>query len=167
VRRSSALKVTVVPLILAALLLASAAGCGPAEEAGSSPASLGPTVTVTDSAGRVVEVPESVERIACLYAFSGHVVAMLGRGDSIVAVVQGLKRDILLNEIVPAIGDALVPYASDKVNIEELVRSEPDLIFIQLATYLDEREREKIEKLNVPYFVVDFNSVDTQIDPIE
>jgi iron complex transport system substrate-binding protein len=165
VRESRAFKRAVLALVVLALALV--AGCNQANEAGSSPPSLGPTVTVTDSAGRVVEVPQNVERIACLYAFSGHAVAMLGRGDSIVAVVQGLKRDILLNEMVPAIKDALVPFASDKVNVEELVKSRPGLLFIQLATYQDEREREKLDKLKVPYFVVDFDSIANQIATIE
>jgi len=165
VRRSSVLRQTA--LILVALLLASTVGCNSAGEGKSSATPPGPAVSVTDSVGRTVEVPESVKRIACLYAFSGHAVAMLGRGDSIVAVVQGLKRDILLNEMVPAIQAALVPFASDKVNIEELIKSRPDLIFLQLDTYQDEREREKIDKLKVPYFVVDFNSIADQVNTIE
>lgn len=164
-KRSNPLKAFA--LVLITVLVAFAAGCNPMAQVEPSPLPIGPTVTVTDSAGRTVQVPERVERIACLYAFSGHAVAMLGRGDSIVAVVQGLKRDILLNEIVPAIENALVPYAADKVNIEELVKSEPDLIFVQMATYQDEREREKIDKLGVPYFIVDFNSIESQIDTIE
>jgi iron complex transport system substrate-binding protein len=166
-RDSSAVKSASLILVLLAMLLAVAAGC--LQTNGGKPAqnSPGPTATVTDSVGRVVEVPEGVKRIACLYAFSGHVVAMLGAGDDIVAVVQGLKRDILLNEVVPTIGGALVPFASDKVNIEELVRSQPDLVFIQLSTYQDQGEREKLDKLKVPYFVVDFDSIASQMNTIE
>lgn len=37
------------------------------------------------------------ERIACLYAFTGHVVTMLGRGEDMAAIVNGLKKDVLLN----------------------------------------------------------------------
>ncbi len=164
-RATSAIKGTV--LILVALLLTLAAGCGNAKEVTSSSPSRGPTVTVTDSIGRVVEAPERVNRIACLYAFSGHAVAMLGRGDSIVGVVQGLKRDILLNLIGPTIQKAAVPNVSGKVNVEELANSQPDLIFIQRSDYQDESEREKLDKLKIPYFVVDFNSIASQVNTIE
>lgn len=165
-RKSSALK-GITPILIV-LLLAFGTGCNNYGKEVKSPSiPLGATIKVTDSIGRVVEVPENVNRIACLYAFSGHVVAMLGKGESIVAVVQGLMRDIILNEMVPAIRGARVPYVSDRVNIEELVKSQPDLIFLQLDTYQDEREREKIEKLKVPYFVVDFNSIASQVNTIE
>ena len=156
-----------IAVMLVALLLTLAAGCGTAKETAPSPTSDGPTVTVTDSIGREVEVPAKVNRIACLYAFSGHVVAMLGRGDNIVAVVQGLKRDILFNQIVPAIQKAAVPSASDTINIEELAKSRPDLIFIQPTAYQDEKERQKLDELKVPYFVVDFNSIASQVNTIE
>lgn len=163
--RSSAQKGT--GLILAALLLVLSTGCSSQREVKPLPNPVGPTLAVTDSLGREVQVPEGVTRIACLYSFSCHVVAMLGKGDSIVALGQGQKRDILLNEMVPELKNALVPHANDKINAEELARSQPDLIFLQLETYQDEREREKIEKMKVPYLVVNFNSIDSQVHIIE
>ena len=65
------------------------------------------SITVIDNLGRKVQVPVHVERVACLYAFSGHVTAMLGEGDKIVAIPDGLKKDVLLNEMYPEIGNAL------------------------------------------------------------
>ena len=60
------------------------------------------TRIVTDCIGRKVEIPDHVERIACLYAFAGHVTAMLGQSDKIVAVVDGMKRDVLLTSMFPS-----------------------------------------------------------------
>src|SRR5690554_5769846 len=66
---------------------------------------------VIDCFDREVEVPnpEEIERIGCLFAYSGHAVALLNRGPDIVAIVDGLKRDVLFTEMFPNIKDALVP----------------------------------------------------------
>ncbi|NMD68671.1 ABC transporter substrate-binding protein [Bacillus sp. DNRA2] len=122
----------------------------------------GKSTTVYDYLSREVVIPDKVERIACLYAFTGHVVTMLGEGDKIVAVNNGLQRDNLLNEINPVISDAVVPNRGDKINIEELANIGPDLIFIQESTAKDEGEVRKLDELNIPYLVVNFNSIEEQ-----
>jgi iron complex transport system substrate-binding protein len=125
------------------------------------------TIQVTDSFGRIVEVPDKVDRIATLYAFTGHVTTLLGKGDLIIAVNRGLKRDILFNRINPVIADSVMPVASDKVNIEELLKAEPDLVFVQGSVFRDEREREKLDKSKIPYLAVEFNSIEGQIYAID
>ena len=47
-------------------------------------------ITVIDYMGREVTIPKEVNRIACLYAYTGHVVTMLGAGNKIVADEYGL-----------------------------------------------------------------------------
>ena len=76
-------------------------------------------LTVTDCFGHEVELPQKIERIACIYAFTAHVVTMLDRGEDIVSVVYGSKRDRLLNQINPYIKDAAVPSDDGVINIEE------------------------------------------------
>jgi iron complex transport system substrate-binding protein len=119
-------------------------------------------ITVIDYMGREVAVPKKVNRIACLYAYTGHVVTMLGEGNKMVAVNNGLKRDNLLLDMNPAINDASVPNRGDKINIEELANTKPDLIFIQASTAKDEGEVRKLEELKIPYLVVNFNSIKEQ-----
>jgi len=125
------------------------------------------TIQVTDSFGRTVEVPAGVERVATLYAFTGHVTTLLGKGELIVAVNRGLKRDILFNRINPVIAAAVMPVAADKVNIEELLKAEPDLVFVQGSVFRDEKEREKLDKTKIPYLAVEFNGIEEQISAIE
>jgi iron complex transport system substrate-binding protein len=125
------------------------------------------TITVVDSIGREVRVPVYVKRIACLYAFSGHVVAMLGRGDDIVAISRGLRRDILLNSICPRIGQAVVPKGQGGINIEELLLAEPDIVFAPAETARNKGEAEKLEAFHLPYLIVDFNTVAGQQRTIE
>lgn len=124
-------------------------------------------VTVKDFIGRQVAVPDQVERIGCLYAFSGHVVTMLGRGNDIVAVVEGLKRDVLMRELCPRIGDALVPASGGAVNVEELLNARPDLVFIRSETAANEGEAAKLQKTGIPYLVVDYRNMKEQMDIVE
>ncbi len=119
-------------------------------------------ITVIDYLSREVAIPKEVDSIACLYAYTGHVVTMLGDGDKIVAVNNGLKRDLLLHKINPAIKDAAVPHQGGKINIEELAHANPDLILIQESTAQDEGEVRKLEELKIPYLVVNFNTMKEQ-----
>ncbi len=120
------------------------------------------SITVIDNLGRKVQVPAHVDRVACLYAFSGHVTAMLGQGDKIVAIPDGLQRDVLLNEMYPKIGDALVPVVEGSINIEELLKADPDVAFVRNSVALNPAEVEKLDKFNIPYLAVDYNSIEGQ-----
>lgn len=117
---------------------------------------------VIDYLSREVAIPKKVDRIACLYAYTGHVVTMLGDGNKIVAVNNGLKLDRLLHKINPMIKDAVVPNQQTKINIEELANANPDLILIQEAIAQDEGEVRKLEEMKIPYLVVNFNSMKEQ-----
>lgn len=155
--------ITVLVLILAVLLIN---GCTSGKPAVLKPGNESSKV-VTDFLGRQVKVPVKVSRIGCLYAFSGHVVAMLGRGADIVAVVDGLKRDKLLTEMVPGIKQSLVPSVSGAINIEELIRANPDLVFVRTETAKNPGEVEKLEKSGIPYLVVDYRNMKEQQATIE
>jgi iron complex transport system substrate-binding protein len=120
------------------------------------------TVYITDSYNRNVILPQHIQRIGCLYAFSGHVVTMLGRGDDIVAVVRGLKRDRMLSEICPSITDAAVPNLNDSLNMEELARVKPDLVFIKDTVAKKSEDTDTFTKLGIPYIVISFNSIEEQ-----
>ena len=102
-------------------------------------------ITITDCVDRKVMVPEKVERIACLYLFAGHVVTMLGRGDDIVAVSNGLKRVSLLLDICPSIKNAMVPKSQGALNMEELLKAAPDVLFTAGEM---SGNRGELEKLN-------------------
>lgn len=117
---------------------------------------------ITDTLGRKVKVPDRIERVGCLYAFTGHVAVMLGQGDKIVAVPGGLKRDVLLNQICPSIKNAAVPVLSGSINIEELLRVNPDLVFINLETAVNTDEVAKLDRFSIPYLVIDFQSMEEQ-----
>ncbi len=120
------------------------------------------THIIVDSIGRSVEVPTNVERIACMYTVSGHIVTMLGEGDKIVAVTNGLKRDKLLHKINPSILDTVTAKSSGSINIEELIKVNPDIVLVDRVIGTNQKEKEKLEKFNIPYLIVDFHSIEEQ-----
>lgn len=87
---------------------------------------------------------------------------MFGQGDKIVAVVGGLKRDLIITDMYPKIKDLPVPKAGGAINIEELVRTDPDVVFVKRDTSSSEAEVEKMNKSKIPFLVVDFNSMKEQ-----
>jgi iron complex transport system substrate-binding protein len=119
-------------------------------------------IKITDCAERQVMVPAKVDRIACLYLFAGHVVTMLGRGDDIVAVSNGLKRDSLLLEICPSIKNAMVPKSQGALNMEELLKAVPDVLFIAGDTLPDNGEMEKLARFGIPTIIIDFSDIISQ-----
>lgn len=150
--------------LMAGILLLS--GCQAAAPKGNPPVTQRETSRetqkVTDYLGRTVDVPVKADRIGCLYAISGHAVTMLGKGENIVAVVEGLKRDLILREINPQIAKADVPKSGEAVNIEELVRLNPDVVFIQSITAKNAAEMEKFAKFNIPVLTVDYRNMAEQ-----
>ncbi len=122
---------------------------------------------VRDYLDRDVEVPLEVKRIATLYAYTGYVTTMLGRGQDIVAINNGLSRDVLLNMVCPGIGENPIPFSSSSINIEELLKAEPDLVFIKGDVGTNAAEVEKLNKFNIPYVVIDCNNIEEQMRSIE
>lgn len=154
-------------LLIIICLIALLSGC--AKNTGSNSVNL-PEKTdnvVVDFLGRRIQVPEKVDRIACLYAMSGQIVVMLDKGSNIVAVVDGLKRDVLLTQLAPNIKNAATPSAGGVINIEELMKIKPDVIFVSSDVARNPVEAAKLEKSKIPYFVVDCNTVVEQQQVID
>ena len=122
--------------------------------------------TITDYLDRKVTISKPAERIACGYSFVAHVAAMLGKGDKLVSSVAGIKRDKVLTDMYPYIEDLPIPFTAGTVNVEELLASKPDIIFIKAKTALNESETSKLDKLKVPYVVVDFESMEEQMESV-
>ncbi|NTW70788.1 MAG: ABC transporter substrate-binding protein [Eubacteriaceae bacterium] len=122
---------------------------------------------IIDSAGRSVIIPEKVEKIACLYAFTGHALGLLEQDDKIVAVVEGLKRDKLFVKLFPDIDNALVPFTDGSINIEELIKADPDVVFVRSDTASNEQEMKKISELGIPAVCADYTNMEEQIQAVE
>ncbi len=120
------------------------------------------TILVTDSIGREVRVPAEVNKIAALYSFAGYAVCLLGGGNELVGVPDGLQRDILLIDLFPEVAKASVPRKGGAINSEELLRIQPDLVIVRKDSVADVKEVDKLEKTGIPYIVVDFTTMAEQ-----
>lgn len=147
---------------LGCVLLILALLCGLLGCSGAAPQSAagGATRQVTDCAGRTVTVPDSPQRVACLYAATAHMMAMLGVERTIVASPDGVRRDILMQYKYPEIANVSVPIQSGAINVEELAKLGADLALVNATTANTPAEVEKLDKLDIPYVVVDFLSVE-------
>lgn len=127
----------------------------------------GPTRRVIDMVGREVTIPDNPQHLAALWATTGHMITMLDAGDRIDSVNNGLKRDILLNQLEPAIEDAVLSVVSGQINIESLLEKDIDLALVPVDIYSEHRQVEQLESIGIPYVVVDFQSIDEQIQLVE
>lgn len=118
---------------------------------------------VMDCAKRLVKVPVSITRIGCLYTFSGHCVAMLGKGDDIVSISNGLKRNDLFNRICPSVLTARIPKAQGAVNIEEVLSARPQIIFIPADMARSHGFIAHLKRFKIPYLVVDYDDIRGQL----
>lgn len=117
---------------------------------------------IVDSLDREVRVPIEPQRVACLFTNTGHIMTMLGSGDKIVAVSNGLKRDKLLHEIEPSIKEATLVKVSGAVNFEELLKQNVDLLIMPSDMYADDAFIKQLNKYNIPFIVTRFDSIETQ-----
>ena len=144
-----------------ALCLTAAILCGCASISGQTTAD---TITVTDCVGRTVQVPKDPQSICCVCPFSGPIIVMCGYGDRVTTSCNNMTRSNLLEMICPGIADAVVVKSSGSVNAEAVLDYGTDLIFVNDGTYETAEERAKLDSLGIPYVVVGFDDLESQLD---
>jgi iron complex transport system substrate-binding protein len=117
------------------------------------------TKTITDCVGRKVIIPEYPKRVACLYAATAHMLALVDEGGEIVGAPDGVRRDVVMQIKYPDIKNISVPYQNGAINVEELLKINADIALIRKSTAENSAEVEKLNRLKIPYAVVDFSSI--------
>ena len=108
--------------------------------------------TITDAAGKKVEVPLKITKIGDSWQAHNEVLAVLGAGDKIVATILTEKTRPWLYKVNPQMKNAVTAFSSDGVNTEELVKAKPDIVF----TPLNDKSVDKISGLNIPTVQLNF-----------
>ncbi|MBF7097312.1 ABC transporter substrate-binding protein [Alkalibacter mobilis] len=151
-------KISTLALIAATLFV----GCAPGNEGRENPKQ--DVVVVVDSVEREVEIPAELDAIATLDPFAGQCVIMYGYGDMMPATISGVKRDVLLQEMSPTLIDAAVVKDSGAMNAEAVMALDIDLIFVKSDMYFNDAEKDKLEKTNIPYVVIDYTTMEEQME---
>ncbi len=151
----------IVVLIIATLLTTA---CVPSKQSNNSV--YDSKIQVVDSLGRKVEINGEVKKVAAFYPLAGHAFAMLDRNIEIVAVSQGLKRDVLLEELNPSLTNAVIAGSGREVSIETLMEQNPDLIVVTKNMVSNEGEKQKLDHSNIPYLVIDYTNITEQQEVI-
>ncbi|MCL0074407.1 ABC transporter substrate-binding protein [Dehalococcoidia bacterium] len=145
----------IVPILVAVTLMASlfAIGCPPPRVEEVAPA----TITIIDSAGRLVEVPQPLERIAVWNAGAAKVIRALGATDRITGITRTM-----------ATGRAyLWPELQDRANIgspwrrdyEKIIALEPQILITFSRWGVDAEE--KLEPAGITVVAIDAFKLET------
>lgn len=149
------MKKTIISLFLLLAILCTCCACTE-----NSPGSQEEMKTVTDCMGRKVEIPKQPESVACMYSSIAHIMAMLDAEKTLTGTPKGVKSDTLMVMKFPEIVKTATPYQEGAINVEELLRIDADLALIRYSTAANKGETEKLDKLGIPYLVVDYRNLD-------
>lgn len=137
-------------------------GIGYLKDAHSESVSSG-KITITDGAGRIVEISGEAKRIVCLGPGALRLISYLDAVDRVVGVEDMEKRAaggrpywLAHPELasLPSIGPGGPESINKKPNLEALLRVSPDVIFI---TYMEKSLAEDVQKaINIPVVVLSY-----------
>ncbi len=114
------------------------------------------TQVITDSNGRKVSVPTNINRIGDAWHAHNVVLTMLGAGDKIVATVLTPQSRPWLYRVNPALGKAATVFTTSSVNLEELLKTKPDVVFLPTS----DKNADKISALGIPVLQMGFTDFD-------
>lgn len=109
--------------------------------------------TFTDQLNRTVTVPEKVERIVVLQHQTLDILVQLGAADRIVGVV-GKWQSLIpgLDKYAPQLTDLPMPGELSSVNVEEVLRLDPDVVFV--TNYAPPEMIDQISRAGLPVIAI-------------
>jgi len=161
--RKRKIKSSIAVVLLIAMLMVAAgcasknAGSTASPDASASPAAEAAqkTVTVQDSANRIVEVPCPVKSIVVLWNNPTEIIAALGAADRIVGIDTSTKED-LDKGYYPELKDAVDVGSYDEPNYEQIAKLDPDVV-IMLSSYppLPDEVQTQLDPYGIPVVALD------------
>ncbi len=116
----------------------------------------GDTFTITDTAGRKVEIPTNLQRIVTGPVVMPNLIfAVDGSGDKLVGMHPMSKsawKNSVLKIMAPGMGKATTDFIQGgfKMNVEEVLKLNPDVVF---QVSFEKGNIEQFEKLSIPVIV--------------
>lgn len=109
-------------------------------------------------------VPKDPDIICTLSAFAGPLVCLYGYSEEMMATSNNVLRSNFLKEMCPAVRNAVNVKISGTMNAESILAINAELIFVDLTMYSDADERAKLDTMGIPYVVVDFVDMESQME---
>lgn len=124
--------------------------CSAAEQTSAS------TQTITDMAGKTVEIPTDVERVADLWHAHNEVVLMLGAGDKLVSTTSTIQNLPFFNLVYPGIKSVPAGMAaSGEIDVEGVIATKPDVAIISQSS---SQGAELLEDAHIPVVAMQFTT---------
>ena len=119
------------------------------------------TRTVTDLTGAKVTVPNKVNRVADLWHANNQVVLLLGGQKKLVATTPMIQKQPWFAQVYPGIKNVTAPYNGADLQVEELVKTKPDVVLASDAPTVAKAKEANIPAVNVMY--QDFNGLQKSV----
>jgi iron complex transport system substrate-binding protein len=111
---------------------------------------------VSDQLGRQVTIPDHVERAVVLQHQTLNIIVELGAVDQVAGILADWKKQLGSNyvRLAPRLADLPTPGGLTSVNVEELLRVKPDVVFV--TSYAPPEMIKQIEDLKIPVIAISF-----------
>lgn len=110
-----------------------------------------------------ISLPEHIERVATTWEAQNSIIAMLGYGSKIVATTRTVHEMPAFRKFVPSIANAIVAGATaGEINIEELMRVKPDILFVAGGVPLERRQQ--LQQAGIPVVAFHDNSLSAIVE---
>lgn len=117
----------------------------------SSSAMASSTRTVTDMTGEKIKIPKKVNRVADLWHANNQVVLLLGGQNKLVATTPLVKKQHWFTVVDPKIAKVAAPLAGNQIQVEELVKTKPDVVIASDQAQIKESRQAKLPTVNAMY----------------
>ncbi|KAB0677559.1 ABC transporter substrate-binding protein [Aureimonas leprariae] len=109
---------------------------------------------VTDQLGREVHVPDTIHHAVILQHQTLNIAVQLGAMDEVVGILDEWKKQLGGNyvRLAPKLASLPMPGGLTKVNVEELLKLEPDVVFV--TNYAPPEMIARIEGVGVPVVAI-------------
>ena len=129
--------------VISLLIIFFITGCSNGNSATSNKIEEVPTTqTIIDASGKTVVVPLKIEKIADAWQAHNEVLCMLGSGKKVVSTILTEKMRPWLYRVNPQMKNSVTVFESNSVNIEELLKTKPDIVFTPLNDKIEDKGSE-------------------------
>jgi len=128
------------------------------------------TITVVDSLGNEVAIPQAVNRVASMRSGITEIICALGQQDKIVAVEEGVKEGggygAFIAGVYPDLMARDCPLAGGGISAEEMLRIDPDLVLHGGYGRIKQAEAFKEQVPEMPVVIAHFETLEHYMDDI-